>query len=176
MGNADPNLSIGMYMITFGIQVPNGPLIQYQTKCFFPVAFTESSAWHGQDRKILDQYQANQAINEKWNAWPEVTNTIQIPYQQLQVADQASAVQAVAQKLFRINLNPINIFPDRVEYTANLQLNVSTGNKNELLFVKVFFEQGAGAVVCKVAVRCSSEHIMVASYVLAGVMQVLGQQ
>ena len=56
MGNADPNLQMGMNMITFGIQVPNGPLIQYQTKCFFPVAFTESSAWHGQDRKMTDQY------------------------------------------------------------------------------------------------------------------------
>lgn len=92
MGNADPHLQMGMNMITFGIQVPNGPLIQYQTKCFFPVAFTESSAWHGQDRKVTDQYQANLAMNETWNAWPEVTNTVQISYQQLQVADQASAI------------------------------------------------------------------------------------
>lgn len=92
MGSADPNLQMGMNMITFGIQVPNGPLFQYQTKCFVPVAFTESSAWHGYDRKIIDQYQANQTINEKWNSWPEVTSTVQVSYQQLQVGDHASAV------------------------------------------------------------------------------------
>lgn len=59
---------------------------------------------------------------------------------------------------------------------VNLQLNVSSGNKNELLFVKTFFEQGSGAVVCRVAVRCPGEHVIVASYVLAGVVQALSQQ
>lgn len=82
----------------------------------------------------------------------------------------------MVQRLWRLNLNTVNVFPDRAEYAANLQLNVSSGNKNELVLVKTFFEQGNGTLVCRVAVRCPSEHTIVSSYVLAGIMQVLSQQ
>ncbi|CAL6019711.1 Beta_adaptin [Hexamita inflata] len=173
MGQLDQQLASGMNIITFSIQIPNGQMMQYQTKIPMNVAFTEESTWHSAQRDLLDQYQANIAISQTWQQWGEASEVLSISAQQLGANDYNNALQALISKLHRGNLNYITIGNDCSDYVLNTQINTSAGNRKVTGFVKIFYRPSQTGIDVRIAARVPQDILICGSFITSAISALL---